>query len=559
MERWRIIPNFSNYEASDLGSVRNKKTKYVLSNKPNSLGYVRYMLTQDDSKRVSKLASHCVLLAFIGKDSDKNKNEADHINRNPSDNRLTNLRWACRKLQCENRNVPKNKNSYTVLKICPKTDIIVKKFDTIKQAAFYNDVSISQIKSRIINKTFLNGFLYSFEKIKDFHDERWKKIIIEKKQITKRNYKLWISNYGRVKDENDREQILVYKDINRYTILACNKKFYPIHVLVATYFIPNPDDLPIVNHKDSNMSNNHFSNLEWTTRRGNSKHAWDNGSYDICKKVYKINIDTKTIENEYNSVIEAAKKSNITGCGMSKRIKQKTVVNNCIWSFVNDVRISENIKNKPNTKVKLNKIENKTKPSKKDTTFVQKNVYKFEYKSRKVVKIYKSLGEASRTESCKDTSTFRKCFIDKIRNDYCWSCNEFPDFDNMKKVRISKPVYKFKVQSEELVCIYKNVKNASEIEKASESSFKDRWIGRVRDGFTWSFDIKPNFGSLSDVRKNKIQVQKLEPHTNVVIQTFDTIRQASENANVTEKDFKKYFLDKGNNVVNDEFIWKSSI
>ena len=45
------------------------------------------------------------------------------------------------------------------------------------------------------------------------------------------------------------------------------------HRLVATHFISNPENLPEVNHKDSNKDHNYSSNLEWTNKKTNELHA----------------------------------------------------------------------------------------------------------------------------------------------------------------------------------------------------------------------------------------------------------------------------------------------
>lgn len=50
-----------------------------------------------------------------------------------------------------------------------------------------------------------------------------------------------------------------------------------VHRLVATTFIPNPDNLPVINHIDLNTHNNAVSNLEWVTQQDNCLHAIANG------------------------------------------------------------------------------------------------------------------------------------------------------------------------------------------------------------------------------------------------------------------------------------------
>lgn len=64
-----------------------------------------------------------------------------------------------------------------------------------------------------------------------------------------------------------------------YVNLSKNGKYksYRIHCLVANAFIPNPKNLPEINHIDGNKLNNKIDNLEWCTRGQNQKHAFRHG------------------------------------------------------------------------------------------------------------------------------------------------------------------------------------------------------------------------------------------------------------------------------------------
>lgn len=50
-----------------------------------------------------------------------------------------------------------------------------------------------------------------------------------------------------------------------------------VHRLLANTFIPNPENLPEINHKDGNKTNNHLNNLEWCTHLENMNHAFTTG------------------------------------------------------------------------------------------------------------------------------------------------------------------------------------------------------------------------------------------------------------------------------------------
>lgn len=55
------------------------------------------------------------------------------------------------------------------------------------------------------------------------------------------------------------------------------KKSIKVHRMVAETFIPNPENLPVVNHKDGNTYNYQVNNLEWCSYSDNSRHAFQIG------------------------------------------------------------------------------------------------------------------------------------------------------------------------------------------------------------------------------------------------------------------------------------------
>ncbi len=97
-----------------------------------------------------------------------------------------------------------------------------------------------------------------------------------------------ISNMGRVKSlarpckgfgfKFTVDRILSQKcNSNGYKEILLSKegkhKTVSVHRLVAIAFLPNPDKLPMVNHKDENKSNNCIDNLEWCTAKYNANYG----------------------------------------------------------------------------------------------------------------------------------------------------------------------------------------------------------------------------------------------------------------------------------------------
>lgn len=120
-----------------------------------------------------------------------------------------------------------------------------------------------------------------------------------------------VSNLGRVKSLENRsnhkkEKILASHIRNQYYGVTLYKdshyKNYTIHRLVAEAFIPNPDNLPEVNHKDENKLNNYVDNLEWCTRQYNNTYNNHNAKINAKKRKKVICVETKQI---YNSITEA--------------------------------------------------------------------------------------------------------------------------------------------------------------------------------------------------------------------------------------------------------------
>ena len=134
---------------------------------------------------------------------------------------------------------------------------------------------------------------------------------------------IYASNKGDIYKKNSKGVLKPLKqryDKDGYLLVSFRINGIPYtqrsHRLVAEAFIPNPKNLPYVNHKKGKKDRNVPSNLEWCTARYNRVHAHEN---DLAFH-YKITVvNTVTLEVAvFNSYREVAK---YIGCKSEAMVK----------------------------------------------------------------------------------------------------------------------------------------------------------------------------------------------------------------------------------------------
>ena len=133
-----------------------------------------------------------------------------------------------------------------------------------------------------------------------------------------------VSDIGRVKSLGNnkyrKEKILTPgKNTGGYLRIGLSKdghtKYLLVHRLVAEAFIPNPNNLETVNHKDEVKTNNTVSNLEWMSREDNvaySRPQWEKRSVQMFDK------STGELLATFPSLMEAERVTGIDDRSISK-------------------------------------------------------------------------------------------------------------------------------------------------------------------------------------------------------------------------------------------------
>jgi hypothetical protein len=322
------ILKLSKYEITNKGIIRNIKTKKIL--KPYFRAYPSVCLINDDNER--KYYSMHFLVASIFVENPDGYNEIHHKDNDRNNYNYLNLEWCTHKHNIQQKIYDNNHSFKEVVMVNKNNNEI--KFNSYKEAYEYLKLKTSYRTFSTCISECCNG------KQKTAYGYKWKYYsIFDEKQLTNNMWKeimknIFINKEGIVYNKITKN-IIKGSDLE-YKNIMINKKNYRLHRLLALAFIPNPNNLSVVNHINGNKFDNRIENLEWVSHSDNSLHsAKQKKKYEYISQ-YDIN---KNFVNRYLSAKDIITKNptfNLKCIYNVLKNKQKTA-NTYIWKFESNV------------------------------------------------------------------------------------------------------------------------------------------------------------------------------------------------------------------------------
>jgi hypothetical protein len=308
-DEWFIHPEIITHEVNRNCIIRNKKTNKIVNGSKIESG--RETITINKIKHQKhRFMMECIYNIILSDEYD-----IDHIDSNPSNNKLENLQILTRKEHAI-KTKQNQKIDDTYINKLSKTLKYVKD----DKEYFFKSINEASRILGIDRRTIRNSLKL---KKPDFNNRQWIQII-DKNKINDEEWKtlenfdgLLISNKGRIQYKNLANQHITCgsKGEQDYYTIGYKSKRYKVHQLVCMAFNGLPSDKTMtVDHIDRDSLNNCAKNLRWATKQEQALNR------SKVKPVEVYNLDTFKIVKKYNSQSDIVNEYNINASTINSNL-----------------------------------------------------------------------------------------------------------------------------------------------------------------------------------------------------------------------------------------------
>lgn len=313
-----------------VGSERFRKP-YV-----SKAGYHSYGM--NDMRQFSQHAHRLVAHAFLP--NPLQHPTVDHIDGNPRNNLLANLRWASHADQA------RNKKGYTAKSLqlgLYRDDVLIGTYASRNEFEKAHELSLKNVATSLNGHKFLDGELvgHILRATTSFNEpaEEWRDLVYPE-EVLRDGY--MVSNMGRVK--LIRRKTYGFDTSDGYKSVALQRsgssKFTCalVHRLIAYAFLGVPDNasMLVVNHRNGDKSDNSVANLEWATYSDNTIHSSNVLNTHLLRAVASYDQFYGNLIKVYSSIKQAADDIGKTSSSVQHAVKHGGLIADMFWRYVDE-------------------------------------------------------------------------------------------------------------------------------------------------------------------------------------------------------------------------------
>lgn len=292
-------------------------------------------------KRLSFYIHRLVAECFVSNSNIEKFNVVNHMDGNKTNNHYTNLEWTdlsgnirhcIDKIRLNHKNTGRRVN-----RIDLKTGLIIDTFISLREA--FNKIGLTGSVSRIsavckgkAKEAYGYGWSYVDNEIDISNSDVWKPIPNFERYYASINGEIYSTISCRILTPHPNSS--GYLSLGIYN--SSNKvKSTSVHRLIASAFLQNINNYPIVDHIDENKLNNCVDNLRWCTVEDNVNYVIENGR-GRARSVIQYDQNLNFV-SEYISAAEAMRRTGVRStCIISVCLGQRQTAGSFIWRYAED-------------------------------------------------------------------------------------------------------------------------------------------------------------------------------------------------------------------------------